>query len=378
MDRLAVLHALIQALEALPEDDRTIVVGRFFDGLTATEIGARLGMPPATIRSRLRRTLARLRSTLDTRFDGERVLWAGAVVSPGTMLGETTLAAGTVLAWLSAAKVVVVVVAAVLGVAVWFGTRSPQAPEPAGHPVSANAQGDDKRPANAPAASDSPAQRLWAARRDRIVASNPSAANDPAPNEPSPDSESATDAAMHAQSQAFQDCIGDLGIPLVGASILRSEIRGAPDVGTIYEGLDIVGDTETHPELIECVQEHMYSYLGDAPDESFSAVRTVTTLGARPENLDDDAWAQRMFDTIVTAHLAEVDACAEGLPGPLAATLTLSFEDEPAASEVEVDAIDLPEAVVACITDEARAWMFPRVYLADRAFDRQLVLGASG
>ena len=55
---------LRQALEQLPEQLQLIVVLRYFADMDATEIGLVLQMPSATIRTRLRRALFSLRSTL--------------------------------------------------------------------------------------------------------------------------------------------------------------------------------------------------------------------------------------------------------------------------------------------------------------------------
>ncbi len=57
---------LQEALRDLPEDLRLIVAFRYFAGMDATEIGAALGIAPATVRTRLRRTLAILRTRLRT------------------------------------------------------------------------------------------------------------------------------------------------------------------------------------------------------------------------------------------------------------------------------------------------------------------------
>jgi RNA polymerase sigma factor (sigma-70 family) len=54
------------AVVTLEEPLRLIVVLRYFAGLDATEIGATLNMPPATVRTRLRRALAHLRLQMDT------------------------------------------------------------------------------------------------------------------------------------------------------------------------------------------------------------------------------------------------------------------------------------------------------------------------
>lgn len=49
-------------LESLPEPDRQIVAMAVLGDFTSREIGAALGMKPATVRSRLSRALARLRT----------------------------------------------------------------------------------------------------------------------------------------------------------------------------------------------------------------------------------------------------------------------------------------------------------------------------
>jgi RNA polymerase sigma-70 factor (ECF subfamily) len=55
---------LRHAVNALPEDLRVIVALRYYGGMDATEIGNALGLPPATVRTRLRRALATLRERL--------------------------------------------------------------------------------------------------------------------------------------------------------------------------------------------------------------------------------------------------------------------------------------------------------------------------
>ncbi|MGZ3583873.1 MAG: RNA polymerase sigma factor [Ktedonobacterales bacterium] len=62
----AAILDLQQALHELPEEPRLIVALRYFAGMDATEIGATLGIAPATVRTRLRRTLTILRTRLRT------------------------------------------------------------------------------------------------------------------------------------------------------------------------------------------------------------------------------------------------------------------------------------------------------------------------
>jgi RNA polymerase sigma-70 factor (ECF subfamily) len=53
------------AIRALPDEQRLAVVLRFYGGMEPSEIAAALGIPPATVRTRLHRALAALRKRLD-------------------------------------------------------------------------------------------------------------------------------------------------------------------------------------------------------------------------------------------------------------------------------------------------------------------------
>lgn len=53
------------AVNALPPELRVVVALRHYAGMDATEIGAALGIPPATVRTRLRRALLALRERLE-------------------------------------------------------------------------------------------------------------------------------------------------------------------------------------------------------------------------------------------------------------------------------------------------------------------------
>src|SRR6185295_15767118 len=59
---------------------RTVVLLRFFEGLTPAEIAARTGERPGTVRMRLKRGLALLRGRLDAESAAGRREWAVAIV----------------------------------------------------------------------------------------------------------------------------------------------------------------------------------------------------------------------------------------------------------------------------------------------------------
>jgi RNA polymerase sigma-70 factor (ECF subfamily) len=54
-----------QAIADLDPELQQLIALRYFAGLDSTELGAMLGAPPATVRTRLRRALALLRQRLD-------------------------------------------------------------------------------------------------------------------------------------------------------------------------------------------------------------------------------------------------------------------------------------------------------------------------
>jgi RNA polymerase sigma-70 factor (ECF subfamily) len=56
---------LRRALTLLGEEARDVVLLRYYGGMDASEIGVALDLPPATIRTRLRRALLRLRELLE-------------------------------------------------------------------------------------------------------------------------------------------------------------------------------------------------------------------------------------------------------------------------------------------------------------------------
>lgn len=99
VDRLATQRRVLDAVLALPESARTVVLLRFYEDLPPREIARRLGEPLASVKSRLHRALDRLRAELDARHGGSRSSWLLALApfsspAPAAILG----AGGTVMA----------------------------------------------------------------------------------------------------------------------------------------------------------------------------------------------------------------------------------------------------------------------------------------
>lgn len=69
--RSEALHLLHGVLRELDDADHQLLLLRYFEGLNATEIGARMALPPATVRTRLTRALGRLRAKLREQYGSE-------------------------------------------------------------------------------------------------------------------------------------------------------------------------------------------------------------------------------------------------------------------------------------------------------------------
>jgi hypothetical protein len=102
-ERLALQRVIGDAVTALDEPYRTMILLRFYDGIPPREIARRLEIPVDTVKSRLRRGLGQLRAALDRAHGGDRGVWsalllplAGWRTVPGAAAGGSTGAAGGV------------------------------------------------------------------------------------------------------------------------------------------------------------------------------------------------------------------------------------------------------------------------------------------
>jgi RNA polymerase sigma factor (sigma-70 family) len=105
----------------LPEPLRSTLLLRFFEGMTAAEIARAQGIPAATVRSRIKDALERLRATLDAEHGHDRRAWAGLLAPlPAALPHGTAALAGGLILKTSIKVAIAVVLAAVIVVGARF------------------------------------------------------------------------------------------------------------------------------------------------------------------------------------------------------------------------------------------------------------------
>lgn len=74
-ERVSAHRQVVETLTTLSEHYRQVLLLRYFDGLTPTQIAARTGVPLSTVKTRLARGLARMREELDRAAGGDGHAW---------------------------------------------------------------------------------------------------------------------------------------------------------------------------------------------------------------------------------------------------------------------------------------------------------------
>ncbi|MGK0217270.1 MAG: hypothetical protein ACI9HE_000747 [Planctomycetota bacterium] len=115
LERMGAHGALVEEMTALGEPYRSMLILRFFEGLTQAEIAEQEGCPVASVSSRLTRALAQLRERLDRRYDGGRTAWLSAL-APLWRAKPAPLPIVPLLGALTMSKVTVVAVGARISV----------------------------------------------------------------------------------------------------------------------------------------------------------------------------------------------------------------------------------------------------------------------
>ena len=158
--RATLRRSVVDAVLELPEPYRTTILLRFFEELPPREVARRLGVPVATVRTRIARGLEQLRGRLDDER-GPRQAWIALLVPAKGLLGTLGLTGAIVMA--TKAKVAgaagVVLLLGALGW--WQWSRfSPPAEGPAAPASSEDVARAAAAPASAPvAANPNPASR---------------------------------------------------------------------------------------------------------------------------------------------------------------------------------------------------------------------------
>lgn len=153
--RFELRRNLVQALDELPEPFRGTLILRYFEGLALADIAARHAVPVATVKSRLARGIARMRTALDLRY-GDRRAWLlglGTLVPSGAQVAAATAltASGGILVW-TTAKLAMVIVA--LGAALWIANRGESGGAVQSSEVLVSDPGSSSAPAPPESASD--------------------------------------------------------------------------------------------------------------------------------------------------------------------------------------------------------------------------------
>jgi len=86
---------VVDAVLALDEPFRDVIVLRFYQGLPHRDAARRLGIPLETMRSRLKRAMALLAKRLDSMHDGERKNWLAAIGPIAGLKGAAPTASAT-------------------------------------------------------------------------------------------------------------------------------------------------------------------------------------------------------------------------------------------------------------------------------------------
>jgi RNA polymerase sigma-70 factor (ECF subfamily) len=185
LERTETLQRVVDAVRALEEPYRATILARYYEDLAPQAIAAREGIPVATVHSRLKRGLARLREELERK---ERA-WRPSL---GLIAGESPCLpphAGEPVVW-SFSKPVVLWTAAVLTVAVLWDAF------PSGEPRSAKVS-----------------EAALAAITHQNGAAAPSVASTATPS-------SRTNAAPLAERRLSGRVVDSEGLPVAGASVL--------------------------------------------------------------------------------------------------------------------------------------------------------------
>ncbi len=141
VERVSVQREVVDRVLELDEVHRRTILLRYFEQLSPDEIAARTGTPLPTVKTRLRRALARLRENLDRRHGGDGHAWLAALAPLFPKTGGLSAAAPPTGALLVSTKTALTLTAAAAVAIVgglWILLPRGESPEP-----TASGTGDD-------------------------------------------------------------------------------------------------------------------------------------------------------------------------------------------------------------------------------------------
>ena len=279
-------------LEELPEELRTTVELRYFEGLNATEIGRRQGIPAGTVRRRLKTAMDRLRERDPAHLRG------GALAAlPSSVLAAQPVGAAAGVGMKVGLKLAVAGAVALVGALVALLSLPPREPAgPAATAVAAEPPSPDSAQRQSAAApereeNDRKArlatamelhrleQRQARARRDALLKAiadtldrkkHSAAGSHLEVSEPQIDPEYIRervreDLIPHARGCYNQVLLrdGDYG----GKIVLDFTIVADEELGGVVESVELGADTTIDdPTMLECMQDATYTLIFDPPD----------------------------------------------------------------------------------------------------------------
>lgn len=261
-----VLRLVADAVIALDEPHRAVILLRFYDGSPTSEVARRLGLPLETTRSRLKRALVLIREELDRRAKGGREDWMAGLAAflPAPSTATALVASTSVGAKLLIAAVLAIV--AIGGVSALWSHRSERRVGPL-----AVAARDPRDPDTAAAANPSPADPSAMPTRTPDPASTT-----PAAAAPEPVTKQARD-AVGPTGTLIVDVVDDHGQVIPGRAEL-SAYSGGPLKFVPPQSLDAVLDRD-HPHLqldhAQVGELDVEVSLANRPDGSFETSATV-------------------------------------------------------------------------------------------------------
>ncbi len=295
LERAQLCEALEQALSRLDPEDRNLVIGRYCEGHTATELSSEFGLRASTVRTRLSRSLQRLRDHLD-RTHGGRAAWMSAVVawSPESLTSPGVLAVSTS----TTTKAVAATAFGTLLIACVAWTQADTAAPADSKPSTADeppAVAAAKFKADADEGSSDERRRRWeevraaiASRRSRQPASEPE------PSVLGKRSHEDVLAEMGGELERFEalgplmasvleqglplfvECLESLPEAATGKLHLRADVIGEPELGAIVETVEVVDDSLDEPAFEECLRESAYSIALEAVEQPISKSLDIT------------------------------------------------------------------------------------------------------